>query len=333
MTLHARWSYLCMLCTLFALTETVAPARAKSLDAQTEQLETAARAIGEAVSEVHRLPGAFPAVSAVVVHGETTPLLLAQGELQAGQGASADANSRFYIASQTKSFVGLLAVELDAQGVLPLATTLADLWPDLRLPAPAEPARITLADLLSHQAPLSTDTLNLLTAYVREVPATDYPALLAEHTEAREPGFRYANLGYLIYGAALEARTGARWQTQLRQHVLQPLQLSHVHARSSDAPAKVLAWNHQWDGTRWLATSPKPDVLMHAAGGLYASSADMARWLRANLRQRSPSGRPSSASFERAQMPVGEQISPTANSSATATVWAGTPVATAVTAC
>lgn len=297
------------LATLFALLVLALPVpstRAESRGEPKSNIQAAATAIGEAVREVHRVPGAFPAVSVVVVHGEATPLLLAQGALRAGHDTMADANSRFYIASQTKSFVGLLAAELDAQGALPLSTTLAEVWPELRLPAPAEPARITLADLLSHQAPLRTDTLNLLSAYVRELPAADYPALLAEHTQAREPGFRYANLGYLIYGAALEARTAASWQTQLQQQVLQPLQLRYVHARSSEVAQDALAWNHQWDGQRWLATPPKPDALMHAAGGLYASSADMARWLRANLRLHSPSGRPSRASFERAQRPVVE---------------------------
>jgi len=292
------------LCTLLSigLTSTLTSARAQ---AESDALiDVAARAVGDTVREVQRVPGAFPAASVVVVHGEATPLLLAQGELRAGQADTVDANTRFYIASQTKSFVGLLAVELDAQGVLPLSTTLAEVWPDLQLPSPAEPTRITLADLLSHQAPLHTDTLNLLTAYVRAVSAADYPALLTKHTQTREPGFRYANLGYLVYGAALETRTGTPWQTQLSQRVLQPLQLAYVHARSSDAAADVLAWNHQWDGGRWLATPPKSDALMHAAGGLYASSSDMARWLRAQLRQRSPTDRPAAASFIRAKQPV-----------------------------
>lgn len=306
MSIHPRRHLISTLCALLALGLASASAQVPTPGERGPRIQAAAQAIGQAVREVHRLPGAFPAVSAVVVHGDETPLLLARGALHAGQARTADANSRFYIASQTKSFVGLLAVELDAQGVLPLSTTLAEVWPGLRLPSPTEPARITLADLLSHQAPLRTDTLNLLSAYVRELPAADYPALLAEHTQAREPGFRYANLGYLIYGAALEARTGAAWQTQLQQHLLQPLQLRYVHARSSEVAQEALIWNHQWDGQRWLATPPKPDALMHAAGGLYASSADMARWLRANLHLRSPSGRPSRASFERAQRPVVE---------------------------
>lgn len=302
---HPAPAALCAL-LLLVLAHAAPAIHAEPNSPQSAAIETAAAAIGDAVREVHRLPGAFPAVSVVVVHSEATPLLLAQGPLHAGHETMADANSRFYIASQTKSFVGLLAVELDAQGVLPLSTTLAEVWPGLRLPSPAEPERITLVDLLTHQAPLRTDTLNLLTAYVRHVPSADYPALLAEHTQPREPGFAYANLGYLIYGAALEARTGRSWQDELQQRVLQPLQLRYVHPRSSEVAQEALAWNHQWDGQRWLATPPKPDALMHAAGGLYASSADMARWLRANLRLQSPSGQPSRTSFERAQRPVVE---------------------------
>jgi CubicO group peptidase (beta-lactamase class C family) len=268
------------------------------------QVQTAADAIRDALSEIQRIPGAFPAVAAVVVHGEATPLMFVHGHARAGHPGTVDRSSQFYIASQTKSFIALLAAHLDEQGVLPLQTTLAQIWPQLTLPAPADPARITMADLLSHQQPLRTDTLNLLTAYVRAVPAAEYPAMLARYTEARAEGFRYSNLGDLIYAAALEVHTGRRWQAWLRQEVLQPLQLEHIYSRGSQAPAQSLTWNHQWDGEHWIATPPKPDALMHAAGGLFASPDDLARWMRANLRWQSPTGLPSPASFEGAQRPL-----------------------------
>jgi CubicO group peptidase (beta-lactamase class C family) len=273
---------------------------------QTLQVQTAADAIRDALSEIQQIPGAFPAVAAVVVHGEATPLMYVHGLARAGHPATVDRSSQFYIASQTKSFIALLAAHLDERGVLPLQTTLAQIWPQLTLPAPADPTRITMADLLSHQEPLRTDTLNLLTAYVRALPAAEYPAMLARYTEARAEGFRYSNLGDLIYGAALEVHTGRRWQAWLQQEVLQPLQLEHIYSRGSQAPAQSLTWNHQWDGEHWIATPPKPDALMHAAGGLFASTDDLARWMRANLRRQSPTGLPSPASFERAQRPLAQ---------------------------
>lgn len=266
-----------------------------------QQVRTAASEIQQALSDIQKIPGAFPAVMAVVVQGDDTPLMHVRGTGRVGRPDTVDHQSQFYIASQTKSFMALLAAHLDETRVLPLDTTLAQVWPQLTLPAPADPAKITMADLLSHQENLKTDTLNFLTAYVRAVPAADYPALLARYTESRSEGFRYANIGDLIYGAALDTRTGRTWQDWLKQEVLRPMKLDHIYSRSSQAPRQRLTWNHRWDGRAWIATPPKPDELMHAAGGLLASPDDMAAWMRANLRRRSPTGSPSARSFEMAQ--------------------------------
>lgn len=269
-----------------------------------QQVQTAAFEIRQALTDIQKTPGAFPAVSAVVVQGDATPLMYVHGIARAGQPRMVDHNSQFYIASQTKSFMALLAAHLDEIRVLSLDTTLSQIWPQLALPTPADPTKITMADLLSHQERLKTDTLNFLTAYVRAVPATDYPAMLSRYTEARSEGFRYANIGDLIYGAALETRTGKSWQDWLKQEILRPLKLDHIYSRSSQVPARKQTWNHRWDGHAWIATPPKPDELMHAAGGLSASANDMAAWMRINLRRRSPSGSPSAHSFELAQAPI-----------------------------
>lgn len=267
--------------------------------------------IERALDAARRAPGAFPAVSAVIVQGDAAPWIHVRGarrvDAVAGTAADsgADASTLFYIASQTKSFMGLLGAVLDRKGVLPLDTTLADIWPALRLPAPADPTRITMAELLSHQEGLSTETLNFVTAYVRDIPATDYPRWLASETTTRAPGFRYANLGDLVYGAALEARTGRNWRDWLDAEVLRPLRLdSGVVSRPSTVAPERIAWNHQWDGHAWRAVAPKPDALMHAAGGLLASADAMATWMQANLGIAGAGGALDPRDFARAQRPL-----------------------------
>lgn len=260
--------------------------------------------IAQALDDVRRVPGAFPAVSAVIVQGEAAPWIHVRGQSRTPDGPLADPDTRFYLASQTKSFLGLLGAVLDRKRVLPLDTTLADIWPSLKLPAPADPHRITMADLLSHQEGLTTDTFNFLTAYVRDVPAADYPRLLASETVSREPGFRYANLGDLVYGAALQARTGRNWHDWLDAEVLRALDLDEVASRTSAVPPARLAWNHQWDGSRWHPFAPKPDALMHAAGGLLASARAMGRWMQANLGLAAARGALTAADFARAQRPI-----------------------------
>lgn len=267
-------------------------------------VEQAAAKIAQALGAVQRTPGSFPAYSAVFVHGAADRWIYVDGRARQDRPARADADTLFYIASQTKSFMGLLAAILDRKGVLPLDTTLAQVWPGLSLPAPADPARITMADLLSHQEGLRTDTLNVVTAYVRDIPAAEYPRLLAGETHARDPGFRYANLGDLVYGAALEARTGRNWRDWLDAEVLGPLALRQVVSRPSRAGAAQMSWNHQWDGVRWHVLAPKPDALMHAAGGLMASSRDMARWMRANLHPADTGGAIDAGAFRAAQQPI-----------------------------
>ena len=264
-----------------------------------------ARALDAALAS----PGAFPAVSAVIVQADAAPWIHVRGTRRADADATADAvadeRTLFYIASQTKSFIGLLGAVLDRKGVLPLDTTLADIWPALRLPVPADPARITMSDLLSHQEGLSTNTLNFVTAYVRDLPAADYPRWLASETTTRAPGFRYANLGDLVYGAALEARTGRNWRDWLDAEVLRPLHLDAgvVSRPSTVAPGRI-AWNHQWDGHAWHADAPKPDALMHAAGGLLGSAEAMATWMQANLGIGAAGDALDARDFARAQRPL-----------------------------
>lgn len=284
-----------------ALAATPSPVKS---DAARRIAPTLTAPIRHALDAAIRVPGAAPAMAAVVVQGDAPPWIHVRGRTRADRDTAADADTRFYIASQTKSFIGLLAAVLDARGKFPLSRTLAEVWPGVQLPAPADARRITMADLLSHQEGLSTDTLNILTAHVRDVPAAEYPQLLANEVTPREAGFRYANIGDLIYGAALEAGTGRHWRDWLESAVLRPLQLDGVAARTSTVPAQRVAWSHQWDGAQWRVLRPKPDALMHAAGGLSASPKAMARWMQANLGLGDARGALHVAAWQRSQLPI-----------------------------
>ena len=74
--------------------------------------------IQDAVDAVLRVPGSAPAMAAVIVQGDATPWIHVGGSPRANAAVAADADTRFYIASQTKSFMGLLGAMLDARGFL-----------------------------------------------------------------------------------------------------------------------------------------------------------------------------------------------------------------------
>lgn len=237
----------------------------------------------EAVSQVE---GASPALAIVMVRRGEAPVVWVHGTLDATAATPIPANddTPFYIASQTKAFVGLLALQLHERGVFSLEQTLTDVWPNLTLPEGADPDAITFRQLLSHQGNFENETLEFRTAYTDRVPVGEYERILQTYSTAREPGFDYANLGYLVYAAALELRTGRDWRDLLDEEIFRPAGMMRSGARISRFQRSELPVYHQWmGGANWRTHPGKVDEIMQAAGGLVVSPNDMARWLQVQL--------------------------------------------------
>ncbi len=238
------------------------------------------------------IPGLGPGYAVVVVDRDRRLLDYVRGQRDAISGAPLTLDTPIYIASQTKSYLGLLAHRLDRRGVLRLDSTLAEHWPQLRLPEGVDPGAWTLADLLNHRVPISADTITVLEAYLQSPDPSTYPQLLAKFASARPAGFDYDNLGYNIYAAILFKKTGKTWQAWLDEELLRPLDLARTSTRTSAFDPGVLAASHTWlgDAEGWERVGSKPDGVMHSAGGMVASPNDLARWLQLHLGGQAPEG-------------------------------------------
>jgi CubicO group peptidase (beta-lactamase class C family) len=187
--------------------------------------------------------------------------------------------TRFYIASNTKGFTGLAMARLVEDGRISLDDAVSDYLPARFFANGADPARITIRDLLAHTTGLSNDPLVSRTAYSGELPR-DLRTLLRfteyrDESQARE--FRYSNLGYLMSGMVIEQVTGMPWQAYVAQAVLQPAGMSRttasVPARGEDAALPFDA------GSPEPLAFRKTAATLHAAGGHYSTLEDMGRWL------------------------------------------------------
>ena len=251
----------------------------------TADATSAQQAAGKLAAFLDGIPELGPGYAVVVVDRDQQLLGYTRGQRNASSKAPLTMHTPMYIASQTKSYMGLLAQVLDQQGVLRLDSSLADHWPQLRLPEGVDPAAWTLADLLNHRVPLSADAITTLEAYIGSPDPALYPQLLQHFASKRADGFDYDNLGYNIYAAILQQRTGRSWQDWLQQTLFTPLQLHETATNTSSFDPAQLAFNHQWLGADqgWRLVPPKPDALMHSAGGMMTSPRDMGRWLRFQL--------------------------------------------------
>jgi CubicO group peptidase (beta-lactamase class C family) len=167
--------------------------------------------------------GAVTAAVALVGEAERV-LWSASAGREAGAGsARARPATPFDFASLTKPIVATLALVLDRQDVLPLATRVGDLWPR----AHRDLARRQLSDLLRHRSGLLAWT----PLYHRCRDRAEALELLLGGALLGAKPDTYSDLGYLLYGMAVEAWTGATLAELLFHRLELPLWLDGVLPR------------------------------------------------------------------------------------------------------
>lgn len=229
-----------------------------------------------------------PSLGLAVVRDGRTVLTRGYGMRDRERQLPADAETVYYIASSTKSYVGLLTSILAARGVVDLDAPIERYLPEVRF----ENRTVTLRTLLTHTAGIRNDGIVMRTAFTGEHTQTELIELLGR-SETREPKFAYDNIGYVAAGLVLERVTGKTWQELLASEVFGPAGMSRTTAIMSRASAWPLA--KPYDLGRDLTVQPianlKNDRTMHAAGGIVTTPRDLARWLEANVNAGRVAGR------------------------------------------
>lgn len=232
--------------------------------------------------------GVVPGLSIAVVEGDEAILTAGYGVADLATGAPVDADTRFYIASSTKSFTALAIAAMAARGEIDLEAPVTA-WSNLP-GAPAELfANVSLTDLLSHRSGLDNSPMSFRAAMSGEHTPEAMRGLVAA-TVARDDTphgtFRYSNAGYNLATTLLEARTGHDWRVLVRDEVLRPAGMTDTTGWVSEARAEgVVAAGHLGHGAGGPVRSPlqKVDATMQSAGGLVSTADDMARWLEIQL--------------------------------------------------
>ena len=224
-----------------------------------------------------------PALSVAVADADGAIYLRAFGEADRAHRRRATVDTRFYIASSTKSFVAVALARLAARKAIDLDWTLAELAPDIAWAPELHAEQITLRRLLSHSHGLRNDPLQFRLAYSGDYDRATLWRLLA-HTSAnpRAPlgSFAYSNLGYNIATLLIERRLGRPWQAIVEAEVFAPLGL---HASAARGLARIgVARALPYDGFTPLYLV-KSDATMQSAGGIESSARDMATWVEANI--------------------------------------------------
>jgi len=202
-------------------------------------------------------------------------------------------DTAFRIGSITKTFTAIAVLQLCEQGLIDLDAPAGEYLRAYRL-IPARPGHRppTVRQLLTHTAGLPQlvyparafrPVLGETVPYGQRVPT------LAEFYQGRlhliaEPGTRhtYSNHGFATLGQIVEDLTGLPLARLFRDRIFAPLGMNDTDLARSDQIRARLA-----TGYSLRAGAPRPvrdcDLVTAGAGGIYSTTADMARYVAAML--------------------------------------------------
>ena len=235
-------------------------------------------------AEITERPTA-PGAHIVIVDREGNVFLRGYGVAGApgvGREAMDPRRHLFRIASQTKAFTAIGALQLYERGLLDLDDRVNDHLTAFKLREPFGP--ITIRHLLQHTSAIDDDW----TGIARRSQSEHIP--LAEVLRQRPPVFRwppgevaaYTNRSTMLLGHVLEAVSGMAYEDYIQENILDVLGMKNTTFVLSEQQRKDLAWGTEvTDGgftEVWV-----PDTLTRPSGDLMATAEDMGRFVSALL--------------------------------------------------
>lgn len=226
-----------------------------------------------------------PGLAIAIVQDSTVLLLKGYGLREVGTKDSVNVHTVFRLASVSKCFAPLLTGLLVDDSILQWDDFVVTHLPDFKLKSKINTDSLRLVHVLSHTTGLPYHTYTTLVE-----DGMDLPQMLQElqHVSViAKPGelYSYQNVAYSIIGEVMRSRTGKRYQQLMAERIFTPLNMqdasmSYDEIMKSDDVAKPhLHWRKGWKTT----TISDTYYNVGPAGGVNASIADMAEWLKVML--------------------------------------------------
>ena len=192
----------------------------------------------------------LPGLALGIVHAGDLLWGRAYGQADLAAGAPVTLDTRFRIASITKTFTATAILQLRDAGALRLDDPVSDHldWFDLRY---QDAPPITIRNLLTHTAGLPRDSAGPMWTECRAPGWGEFVADTRARALTRPPyaKFAYSNLGYSLLGGIIAAASGRSWADYLQTQVLDPLGMSETRPLpEADDPLLATGYSKAKDG-------------------------------------------------------------------------------------
>lgn len=198
----------------------------------------------------------------------------------------AASDTRFRIASMTKSFVALAALKLRDQGKLQLDDPVAKYLPEfggVQLPTTDSPV-LTVRMLMTMTTGLPEDNpWGDRQMALSNKALTQFVGGGLSFSNVPGAGFEYSNLGFVTLGKLVTKVSGMRFQDYVTKHILLPLGMTKTSWEYGSIPADKLALGYHWLNNAWQREPMLHDGDAAAMGGLITTLDDFSRYVAFHL--------------------------------------------------
>jgi CubicO group peptidase (beta-lactamase class C family) len=230
-----------------------------------------------------------PGVAIAIVQDGEPVLVRGYGVRESGKAAPVDQHTTFYTASTTKAFTVTGLAILADEGKLRIDDPVVKYLPAFALADQALASQLTVRDLMAQRTGLPRADLFAMSGLSNDLVFSRL-RMLAPQAPIRTR-FSYSNQMYLTLGLLLESLGGAPWPDFIESRLLKPIGFTDGNARglghgTSDTN-RAAPHARSASGVAPIDLVPRSPT---GAGGVNASAADLAAWLRFQLGDGSVNG-------------------------------------------
>lgn len=261
-------------------------------------------------------------MSVAVVKGNKLVYVHSFGVKDIDKGTSVENQDVYRIASISKSFAATAIMQLIEQGKFRLDSDFSDLI-GFKVRNPKFPDRvITLEMVLSHRSSVNDSQGYFNFDSINPANNRNYDKNFNDY----EPGtrYQYCNLNYNMIGAVVERFSGKRYDTYIKEHILDPLGLYggyDVDLLDAEKFVKLYTWNAQQGefeaGNAYPSRAAEINnhvlgyttALFSPTGGMKISAKDLATYMQMHMNSGSLNGKKiiSKKSARQMQIPLSNQ--------------------------
>lgn len=240
----------------------------------------------QAAVEHHLRVYRVPSISLALVKGDQIVWAQAFGLQNVARSVPADTETAYSTGSTFKVVVATALMQLVDEGKLDLDAPLRGILKKLTIPSEFEKETpLTPRHVLSHHGGLAPYGAQIVSLWKREVPTPVEQLLKQRLKVSGKPGekFGYSNLGFTLNGYLLGQIRDTSFESAMRAHLLQPLEMTRTVFEPTAAIVENLAIPYENAAEGKVVPTHRVRLDVYPAGDVYSTPSDMARFLTLHL--------------------------------------------------